>query len=54
MADPAFGTEACLRRWQNVVSETTVRYPSVGHYVPEELGPALVDVVRRFLSSSPS
>ncbi|WP_263792543.1 alpha/beta fold hydrolase [Salinibacter sp.] len=51
MADPAFGTEACLRRWQNVVSGATVRrYPSVGHYVPEELGPALVDPVRRFLA----
>ncbi len=51
MADPAFGTEACLRRWQSVVSGTAVRrYPSVGHYVPEELGPALVAPVRRFVA----
>ncbi len=53
MADPAFGTEACLRRWQSLFSTPTVRrYPSIGHYVPEEMGPDLVDIVRPFLSSS--
>ena len=53
MADPAFGTERCLRRWRATLPTATVRrYPSVGHYVPEERGPALVDAVRQFLSSS--
>ena len=52
MADPAFGTEACLRRWQDAVGPAVVhRHPSIGHYVPEELGPALVDVIRPFLAS---
>jgi len=52
MADPAFGTEGCLRRWQGLFPAATVhRFPQVGHYVPEELGAALVGPIRRFLQS---
>lgn len=52
MGDPAFGTEACLRRWQTLFQSPVVRrYPSIGHYVPEELGTRLVDVVRGFLAA---
>jgi haloalkane dehalogenase len=52
MADPAFGTEGCLRRWKRLFpNATTHRRPQVGHYVPEELGPALVGPIRRFLAS---
>ena len=55
MADPAFGTEACLRRWRGLFSDPDVhRWPDVGHYVPEELGPALVGPVRQFLWSPPA
>ncbi|MFP4227599.1 MAG: alpha/beta fold hydrolase [Salinivenus sp.] len=53
MADPAFGTEACLRRWHACLPEARVhRLPAVGHYVPEELGPALVPLVRSFLQAT--
>lgn len=53
MADPAFGTESCLHRWQNLFSNPTVdRFPKIGHYVPEEMGTALVRPVRRFLQES--
>jgi len=53
MADPAFGTEACVRRWQALFpSATTHRWPTVGHYVPEEMGPQLVPIVRRFLAAT--
>jgi len=52
MADPAFGTEACLRRWYTLFPEATVhRFPEVGHYVPEEVGPALGGPVRQFLDA---
>ncbi|MFB6231148.1 MAG: alpha/beta fold hydrolase [Salinibacter sp.] len=53
MADPAFGRESCLRRWQHVfhVSEEH-RFPDVGHYVPEEMGAALGPLVRSFLQST--
>jgi haloalkane dehalogenase len=55
MADPAFGTEACLRRWQGLVPDAEVhRFPGVGHYVPEEKGPALVGPIRQFLRSVPA
>lgn len=53
MADPAFGTEACLRRWQGLFPDAIVhRFSDVGHYVPEEIGPPLVGPVRRFLQTS--
>ncbi len=52
-ADPAFGNEACLRRWQNLFPDAEVlQFRDTGHYVPEELGSALVPPVRRFLRSS--
>jgi haloalkane dehalogenase len=55
MADPAFGTEACLRRWQRLFPNTEIRrYPRVGHYVPEEKGRALVAPVRQFLRGAPA
>lgn len=54
MADPAFGTEACLRRWQKLFPTASAhRYPAVGHYVPEELGETLCPVVRQFIASAP-
>lgn len=50
MADPAFGHERCLRRWRETLPNAAVcRFPSVGHYVPEEKGPALVPLVQSFL-----
>jgi len=53
LADPAFGAAAVLDRWRTLFSEATVeRFPNVGHYVPEELGPALVSPVQRFLRST--
>lgn len=52
--DPAFGTEPCLRRWHSLFSKAKIhRYPTVGHYVPEELGPALAQPVRTFLQTTP-
>jgi len=52
-ADPAFGTPTVLDRWRTLFSDATVeRVPNVGHYVPEELGPALVPPVKRFLRST--
>jgi haloalkane dehalogenase len=53
MADPAFGTEPTLRRWQTLFPQAqTHRWPSVGHYVPEEAGTALAARVRSFLRST--
>jgi haloalkane dehalogenase len=53
MADPAFGREPTLQRWQSVFSTVTVqRYPTVGHYVPEEVGPSLSGPVTRFLRAT--
>lgn len=53
MADPAFGTEACLQHWRSFAPSAEVhRFYDVGHYVPEELGPALAPVVRDFLDST--
>ena len=53
MADPAFGTEACVRRWQTLFpTATTHRLSTVGHYVPEEMGARLTPLVRQFLSAS--
>ncbi len=53
MADPAFGVEQTLRRWQSVFpAAQTHRWPDVGHYVPEEAGPAFTDRVRTFLDST--
>jgi haloalkane dehalogenase len=52
-ADPAFGPDAVLDRWRTLFSRATVqRFPGVGHYVPEEVGPGLVPPVRRFLRST--
>jgi haloalkane dehalogenase len=53
LADPAFGTEATLRRWQSLLPAAVVhRWPDVGHYVPEEAGTAFTKAVRSFLSST--
>ena len=52
MADPAFGTESTLRRWQTLFPEAQVhRWPHVGHYVPEEAGARLSSRVQSFLDS---
>ncbi|MFB6249275.1 MAG: alpha/beta fold hydrolase [Salinibacter sp.] len=51
--DPAFGTTRTLARWQTLFPDApTHRFPNVGHYTPEELGPALVPPVARFLRST--
>lgn len=53
MADPAFGTESTLHRWQTLFPRAQVhRWAHVGHYVPEEVGPALAARVRSFLRST--
>ncbi|MFB6274082.1 MAG: alpha/beta fold hydrolase [Salinibacter sp.] len=53
MADPAFGHATCLRRWRRLFPEATVhRFAEVGHYVPEEMGDALVGPIRQFLDST--
>ncbi|MFB6272892.1 MAG: alpha/beta fold hydrolase, partial [Salinibacter sp.] len=52
-ADPAFGPEQCRRRWQGLFPDATVhRFADVGHYVPEEMGRALVEPVRQFLDTT--
>lgn len=49
MADPAFGVESCLQRWVSLFPAAEVhRFSQTGHYVPEERGPALQPLVRRF------
>jgi len=53
MADPAFGTESTLQRWQPLFAQAQIhRWPDVGHYVPEENGAALASRVRSFLRST--
>lgn len=53
MADPAFGTEATLRRWTTLFPEACVhRDPSAGHYVPEERAGAFGQAVTAFLDAS--
>ena len=53
MADPAFGTEPTLRRWTALFSNPHVhRFDDVGHYLPEELGPAFAERVASFLRAT--
>jgi haloalkane dehalogenase len=53
MADPAFGTESTLGRWQSLFPRAEVhRWPHVGHYVPEEARSAFADRVHHFLRST--
>ena len=53
MRDPAFRIQE-LRRWQDVLPQARAyRLPSVGHYVPEEAGPALAGPVGAFLREAP-
>ena len=53
MADPAFGTEQTLRRWRTVLPRAEAyRWPDVGHYLPEEAGPAFTARVQSFLRST--
>ena len=47
--DPTFDA-AALARWQEALPHAEVRhFPSAGHFVMEEEGPALVEPVREFL-----
>lgn len=51
--DPAFGTEATLRRWTTLLPAARVhRHAGVGHYLPEERGPAFADTVASFLDAT--
>lgn len=51
--DPAFGTTRTLDRWRSLFPDARLhRYPGVGHYTPEELGPALGALVAGFLRST--
>mgnify|MGYP006281733173 CR=1 FL=1 len=53
MADPAFGTEQTLRRWQTVLPRAEVhRWPNVGHYLPEEAPSAFTTHIQSFLRST--
>lgn len=53
MADPAFGTESTLLRWQTLFPRAQVhRWAHVGHYVPEEAGPALAARIHSFLRTT--
>jgi len=53
MADPAFGTNLTLRRWQTLFRQADVhRWPNVGHYLPEEAAPAFTARVQSFLRST--
>ncbi|PSQ98537.1 MAG: alpha/beta hydrolase [Bacteroidetes bacterium QS_9_68_14] len=53
MRDPAFRA-AELQRWQRALPRARVyRLPTVGHYVPEEVGPALAPPVAAFLRATP-
>lgn len=53
MADPAFGNERTLHRWQSLFRRVDVRRRApIGHYVPEEMGSELVPLVTSFLQST--
>ena len=53
MRDPAFRVTE-LRRWRRVLPRARAyRLPTVGHYVPEEAGPALAGPVAAFLRAAP-
>lgn len=53
LSDPAFGSESTLQRWHALFPSADVhRFWNVGHYVPEELGPALSPLVQRFFQST--
>lgn len=53
LSDPAFGSEAYLQRWRSLFPSAEVhRFPAVGHYVPEEMGPSLASLLHRFLQST--
>ncbi len=50
MKDPAFRPKE-LARWEELLPEAeVVRLPNVGHYVQEETGPKLADLLRDFLA----
>lgn len=52
MKDLTFGEEK-LRRWQAAFPDhTLVRFDDIGHFVPEELGPAAVSPIRTFLEDT--
>lgn len=47
-----FGLGPFLGRWQETFPHAeTVTFPTVGHFVPEEAGPDLVEPVRTFLET---
>jgi pimeloyl-ACP methyl ester carboxylesterase len=50
--DPTFGPEKLLRWQEAFPGQRTWTYPNIGHFVPEELGPAAVEPVRRFLEKT--
>lgn len=53
MQDAAFGSPRYLQRWMGLFTRPTVhRFPSVGHYVPEEAGTRLNGIVSAFLQTT--
>lgn len=47
--DPAFGTQ--LERWHELFpAAEIVKFPGAGHFLQEEVGPRLVEPIRRFLA----
>jgi haloalkane dehalogenase len=54
LKDPAFSTRE-LNRWKSAFpNHRATVFPDVGHFVPEELGPAAVDPIEAFLKANPS
>ena len=52
LKDPAFGRRY-LERWQSLFTHgRTVTYPAVGHFVPDEAGPAAASEIARFLEEA--
>lgn len=52
LRDPAFPPHFCQRFADAFDQVTVVRYPDVGHFVPDEAGPEAADEISRFLASS--
>lgn len=45
--DPAFGAMRYLSRWTELLPNATVHVTNASHYVPEDLGPDLANLIRR-------
>jgi haloalkane dehalogenase len=49
MRDPAFPPHFCQRLADIFADVSVIRYPNVGHFVPDEAGPEVAEAIARFL-----